>query len=73
MLSTLGRETTGLVRMDVATGKVLEEIASSDKCNVGGILLDDDSKEVRLLRAHPPARGPLATHLLPEMRARAAG
>jgi len=26
---------------------VLEEIASSDKCNVGGILLDDDTKEVR--------------------------
>ena len=28
VLSSLGRETTGLVRMDVATGKVLEEIAS---------------------------------------------
>ena len=26
--------------------QVLEEIASSDKCNVGGILLDDDTKEV---------------------------
>jgi len=49
VLSTLGRETTGLVRMDVATGKVLEEIASSDKCNVGGILLDDDTKEVRVV------------------------
>jgi len=49
VLSTLGRETTGLVRMDVATGKVLEEIASSEQCNVGGILLDDDTKEVRVV------------------------
>ena len=27
---------------------MLEEIASSEQCNVGGILLDDDTKEVRL-------------------------
>jgi len=49
VLSSLGRETTALQRLDVATGKVLETIAASDKCNCGGILLDDDSKEVRVV------------------------
>ena len=29
------------------TGKLIEEIASNDKCNCGGVLLDDDTKEVR--------------------------
>jgi dipeptidyl aminopeptidase/acylaminoacyl peptidase len=33
--------------MDVATGDVIEEIAASDKCNVGGISIDEDSKEVQ--------------------------
>ena len=28
---------------------MLEEIASSEQCNVGGILLDDDTKEVRVV------------------------
>ena len=47
VLSSIGRETTALLRMDVASGKVLEEIASNEKANVGGIMLDDDTKEVR--------------------------
>jgi dipeptidyl aminopeptidase/acylaminoacyl peptidase len=47
VLSTLGRETTALVRLDAQTGKLIEEIASNDKCNCGGVLLDDDTKEVR--------------------------
>ena len=47
VLSSLGRETTALIRLDVQTGKVLEEISASDKCNCGGVLLDDDTKEVR--------------------------
>ena len=47
VLSSLGRETTALVRLDVETGDLIEEIASSDKCNVGGILIDEDSKEVQ--------------------------
>ena len=29
--------------------QVLETIAASDKCNCGGILLDDDTKEVRVV------------------------
>ena len=47
VLSSIGRETTALLRMDVASGKVLEEIASNEKANVGGIMLDDDTKAVR--------------------------
>ena len=35
VLSSLGRETTALVRLDVSTGEVLEEIASSDKARSG--------------------------------------
>ena len=30
-------------------GEVMETIASSEKCNTGGILLDDDTKEVRVV------------------------
>jgi len=47
VLSSLGRETTALVRLDLASGDVLEEIASSAKCNVGGISIDEDTKEVQ--------------------------
>ena len=49
VLSSLGRETTALQRLDIATGEVMETIASSEKCNTGGILLDDDTKEVRVV------------------------
>ena len=45
-LSTLGRETTALVRLDVKTGEEIEEIAYNPKSNTGGVLLDDDTKEV---------------------------
>merc|ERR1719353_2295722 len=47
VLSSLGRETTALLRLDAATGALVEEIAASDKCNCAGILLDDDTKAVR--------------------------
>eukprot|EP00746_Dinoflagellata_sp_MGD_P090315 gnl/MRDRNA2_/MRDRNA2_35659_c0_seq1.p1 gnl/MRDRNA2_/MRDRNA2_35659_c0~~gnl/MRDRNA2_/MRDRNA2_35659_c0_seq1.p1 ORF type:complete len:764 (-),score=151.99 gnl/MRDRNA2_/MRDRNA2_35659_c0_seq1:113-2218(-) len=46
-LSTLGRETTALVRLDAQTGKELEIIASNDKSNCGGVLIDEDTKEVQ--------------------------
>ena len=49
VLSSLGRETTALVRLDVATGKVLEEVAASDKCDLGGLQIDDDTKEVQVV------------------------
>ena len=42
VLSSLGRETTALQRLDLSSGEVLETIASSEQCNCGGILLDED-------------------------------
>ena len=49
VLSSLGRETTALVRLDVASGELIETIAASDVCNVGGLHIDDDSKEVQVV------------------------
>ena len=46
-LSSLGRECTALVRLNAQTGAEIETIAASDKCNCGGILLNEDTKEVR--------------------------
>jgi len=46
VLSSLGRETTALVKMDLE-GNVLEEIAASEQCNVGGVQIDEDTKEVQ--------------------------
>lgn len=47
MTSSIGRETTALLKVDLATGETLEEICANDKCDVGGIVLDDDTKQVR--------------------------
>ena len=55
VLSSLERETTALVRLDAHTGAVLETIAASEQCNTGGVLLDEDTKEVRAVS--PPAAG----------------
>lgn len=46
-LSTLGRETTALVRLDIHTGEEIEVIAENKKCNCGGILINEDTKEVQ--------------------------
>jgi dipeptidyl aminopeptidase/acylaminoacyl peptidase len=45
--SSLGRETTALLRMDLQTGEVLEEIFAPDKCNCGGVTIDEETKEIR--------------------------
>ena len=45
--SSLGWETPALLKVDLQTGKTLEEIFSSDQCNCGGVTLDKDTKEVR--------------------------
>jgi hypothetical protein len=47
MTSSLGRETTALLKVNVETGETLEEIYSNEKCNVGAVTLDKDSKELR--------------------------
>jgi len=47
MVSSLGRETTALLKVDLQTGETMETISSNDKCDVGGVMLDDDTKELR--------------------------
>ena len=47
MLSTLGRETTALLKIDLKTAETKEVIAAQDRCNVGGVFLDEDTKVVR--------------------------
>lgn len=49
LTSSLGRETTALLKVDLKTGETLEEIYSNDKCNVGSITLEKDTKELRAL------------------------
>lgn len=47
LTSSLGRETTALLKVDLKTGETLEELYSNDKCNVGGVTLEKDTKELR--------------------------
>jgi dipeptidyl aminopeptidase/acylaminoacyl peptidase len=47
--SSIGRETKALLKVDLQTGETIEEICSNDKCDVGGVALDKDTKEVRLV------------------------
>jgi len=47
MTSSLGRETTALLKVDLKTGETLETISFKDNCDVGGIILDDDTKELK--------------------------
>lgn len=49
MVSSIGRETTALLRVDLATGETLETISSNDKCDVGGVVIDDDTKELKAI------------------------
>lgn len=47
MTSSVGRETTALLKVDLETGDTLETVSSNDKCDVGGVVLDEDTKELR--------------------------
>ena len=47
MTSSVGRETTALLKVDLKTGDTLETVSSNDKCDVGGVVLDEDTKELR--------------------------
>lgn len=67
LTSSLERETTALLKVDVDTGETLEEIYSNEKCNVGGVTLDKDSKALRALSynyARTVSCGVLSKHLL---------
>ncbi len=47
MTSSVGRETTALLKVDLKTGETIETVSCNDKCDVGGVILDDDTKELR--------------------------
>ena len=47
MMSSLGRETSTLVKEDLKTGDVVETVWENDKCDVGALVLDEDTKELR--------------------------
>lgn len=47
--SSLGRETTALLKVDLHTGETLDVISSDDRCDCGGVTLDQDTKEVRAI------------------------
>ena len=49
MTSSIGRETSALLKVDLKTGETLDVISSNDKCDVGGIVLDDDTKEIKAI------------------------
>ena len=49
LTSSIGRETTALLKVDLERGETLEELYSNDKCNVGGVTLEKDTKELRAL------------------------
>lgn len=47
MTSSLGRETTALQKVDLQSGETLEVVSYNDKCDCGGVMLDDDTKELK--------------------------
>lgn len=47
--SSLNRDTKALLQVDLHTGETLREIFAKDECDMGGIDLDDDTKEVRMV------------------------
>lgn len=47
MTSSVGRDTTALLKVDLKTGETIEEIFSNEKCDVGSVFLDEDTKEIR--------------------------
>lgn len=47
--SSLGRDTKALLKVNLETGQTVEEIFADDRCDVGGVVLDEDTKQVRLV------------------------
>jgi dipeptidyl aminopeptidase/acylaminoacyl peptidase len=45
--STIDRDTKALLKVDLKTGETLEVVSENEKCDVRGITLDQDTKEVR--------------------------
>jgi len=49
MQSSVGRETTALTKVKLADGSTTEVIAANEKADCGGIMLDEDTKAVRVI------------------------
>ena len=49
MTSSVGRETSALLKVDLQTGETLETIFANDQCDVGGVIIDDDTKQLKAL------------------------
>lgn len=47
MLSTVGRETKALIKIDLQTGNILSVISSNNKSDIQGVDIDDDTKQIR--------------------------
>jgi len=50
--STLGRDTKALLQVNLTTGETIREVFSNDKCDVRGITLDQDTKQVRAVASN---------------------
>jgi len=50
--STLGRDTKALLQVNLTTGDTIREVFSNDKCDVRGITLDQDTKQVRAVASN---------------------
>jgi dipeptidyl aminopeptidase/acylaminoacyl peptidase len=49
MTSSVGRETSALLKVDLKTGETLETISSNEKCDIGSVVLDEDTKEIKAI------------------------
>ncbi len=46
MTSSIGRETSALLKVDLQNGETLEVLSANDKCDVSSVVVDDDTKEI---------------------------
>jgi len=49
MTSSIGRETTALLKVNLENGEIVDTIASNDKCDIGNVVIDDDTKEIKAI------------------------
>ena len=49
MQQLVNRDTKALLKGNLETGDTLEELFATDQCDVGAVLVDEDTKAVRLV------------------------
>ncbi|KAL3920564.1 MAG: hypothetical protein SGILL_003201 [Bacillariaceae sp.] len=49
LTSSVGRDTKALLKVDLKTGEALETLCFNDKCDVGGVSLHPDTKDLRIV------------------------